>query len=285
MLADPSPVASSVSAGHDRRSRCRELGESTGDRSRLRYSGSPPLRGRDSCEGRSCVCSQSEESHDRSRDSCSRSTARLRSRGRRCSRHDSSRFPSARVWSQRSRSWSSDRYRSRRVRLHSWSDCPWSRRLNSRSSGHCKARHDWSRSHGSSPFLLTDRSLGKGGGGLGGVARSALRQLLHSGIAATLGRGWSLPLRLQVALFLGSRPPCQTLPGYYLACQVPWRSGMQPWGLCFSAAGVTSTGVLPGPASPVTSAAPVSCSSASVPAPGVVTPAGAASATGSPNRH
>ena len=46
-------------------------------------------------------------------------------------------------------------------------------------------------------------------------------------------------------------------------------------GSLFSAAGV-----LPGPAAPVTSAAPFACSSASVLAPGVVSPAGAASATG-----
>ena len=46
-----------------------------------------------------------------------------------------------------------------------------------------------------------------------------------------------------------------------------------------TAAGVTGAGVLPNPAAPVTSAAPVACSSASVPAPDAVTPAGAASAT------
>ena len=56
-------------------------------------------------------------------------------------------------------------------------------------------------------------------------------------------------------------------------------------GSLFSAAGVTGAGVLPGPAAPVTSAAPVACSSVCVPAPGVVTPAGVASATGSPGRH
>ena len=56
-------------------------------------------------------------------------------------------------------------------------------------------------------------------------------------------------------------------------------------GSFFTAAGVTDAGVLPGPAAPVTSAAPVACSSASVPAPGVVTPAGAASATASPGGH
>ena len=34
MLADPSPVASSASAGRDHRPRSREIGESTRDRSR-----------------------------------------------------------------------------------------------------------------------------------------------------------------------------------------------------------------------------------------------------------
>ena len=55
-------------------------------------------------------------------------------------------------------------------------------------------------------------------------------------------------------------------------------------GSLFSVACVTGAGVLPGPAAPVTSAAPVACSSASVLALGVVTPTGAASATGSPCR-
>ena len=56
-------------------------------------------------------------------------------------------------------------------------------------------------------------------------------------------------------------------------------------GSLFEAAGVTGAGVLPGPAAPVTSAAPVACSSASVPAAGVKTPADAASATALPGRH
>ena len=55
-------------------------------------------------------------------------------------------------------------------------------------------------------------------------------------------------------------------------------------GSVLSAAGVTGAGVLPGPAAPVTSAVPVTCSSASVPAPGVSTPAGAASVTATPGR-
>ena len=54
-------------------------------------------------------------------------------------------------------------------------------------------------------------------------------------------------------------------------------------GSLLSAAGVTGAGGLPAPAAPVTSAAPVACSSA-VPTPGASTPAGAASATASPDR-
>ena len=49
------------------------------------------------------------------------------------------------------------------------------------------------------------------------------------------------------------------------------------------AAGVTFAGVLPGPTAPVTSAAPVACSSV-MHVPGVLTPASAASATASPSR-
>ena len=62
------------------------------------------------------------------------------------------------------------------------------------------------------PFLLTVRSLGKGVGGLGRVAGIARRQLFLPGIAATLGRGWSLPMWLRLAPFLDSRPLCRTLP-------------------------------------------------------------------------
>ena len=56
-------------------------------------------------------------------------------------------------------------------------------------------------------------------------------------------------------------------------------------GSAFLAAGVSGAGVLPGPAAPVSSAAPSACFSASVPAPGVDSPAGAASATVSASRH
>ena len=56
-------------------------------------------------------------------------------------------------------------------------------------------------------------------------------------------------------------------------------------GSLFPAAVVTGAGVMPGPAAPVTSAAPVACLSTSVPTLGMVTPTSAASATGSPSRH
>ena len=62
VLPDPSLIASSVSAGRDRRSRSREFGESTGDRSRSCPSRSSPSRGRDSCDWRRCARSRSRGS-------------------------------------------------------------------------------------------------------------------------------------------------------------------------------------------------------------------------------
>ena len=55
-------------------------------------------------------------------------------------------------------------------------------------------------------------------------------------------------------------------------------------GSLLSAAGVTGAEVLLSPTTPVISAAPVACSSVSMPAPGAVTPASAASAIASPCR-
>ena len=81
MLADPCPVDSSVSAGGDRRSPSREIGGSTGDRSRSHSSRLSPSQGRDSCEERRCARSRSQGSHDWSRESRPRSTDRSRSRG------------------------------------------------------------------------------------------------------------------------------------------------------------------------------------------------------------
>ena len=92
------------------------------------------------------------------------------------------------------------------------------------------------------------------------------RPLLPLGIAVTLGRGGACPC--------GSgqfHPPCA--------------AGCEYGVYVFLAAGVTGAWVLPGPAAPVSSAAPFACSSANVPAPGVVSPAGATSAAGSAGRH
>ena len=60
MLADPSLVDSSVSAGGDRRSPSCEMGGSTGDRSCSRSSRVSPSRGRDSHEEHRSACSQSQ---------------------------------------------------------------------------------------------------------------------------------------------------------------------------------------------------------------------------------
>ena len=133
-------------------------------------------------------------------------------------------------------------------------------------------------------FPLTVRGLSRRVGGLDGVARIARRQLLPPGIVATLGRGWSLPLQLRVVPFLGSRPLYRTLPGCFSACRGPLCNGMRLLGLCFRLLASPVLGFClalllrwrPQPR--------FACSSASVPAPGVVSPAGAASATGLPGR-
>ena len=74
---------------------------------------------------------------------------------------------------------------------------------------------------------LTARGLGRGVGGLDGVAGIMRRLLLFPAIAATLGRRWSPPLRLRVAPSLFPRPLSRTLSGCSLACLGPWRSGMR----------------------------------------------------------
>ena len=56
-------------------------------------------------------------------------------------------------------------------------------------------------------------------------------------------------------------------------------------GSAFSAAAISGAGVLPGPATPEPSAAPSACLFVCVPAPGVGSPTGAASATGSASQH
>ena len=284
VLADPCPVASSVSAGRDRWSRSREIGEFTGGRSRSRSSRSSPSRARDSCEEHHCARSRSRESR-------SRSTDRLRSRGRERSRRDSSRSPSARVQSRQSRLRSSDRYRDRRMHSRSRSDHSRSRRLRLRSSGCREARRDRLRSHGShyrsrdrSP-LSSDRSQSRKRSWRPGWSR-------HNSVEAVVAsqdRGNSGSTVEPAPVVEGGSIPLPTSSLLDLVRMFLSLSGsvaqQDAAVVCLlTAAGVTGAGVLPGPATPVTSAAPVACPSASVPTPGVVTPAGAASATTSPGR-
>ena len=130
-------------------------------------------------------------------------------------------------------------------------------------------------------FLLTIRSHGKGVGSLDGVAGITRRQLLLPKITATLGRWWSPPLQLRVAPSLFPRPLSRTSSGCSSACRGPWHSGMRLLGLYCRLLVSSVLGCCLAPTAPMTSAAPVACSSASVPAPDVATPAGAASVTAS----
>ena len=80
--------------------------------------------------------------------------------------------------------------------------------------------------------LMTARGLGRGVGGLDGVAWIARRLLLLPVITTTLGQRWSPPLRLRVAPSLFPRPLSRTLSGCSSACLGPWHSGMPLLGLC-----------------------------------------------------
>ena len=104
-----------------------------------------------------------------------------------------------------------------------------------------------------------------------------LRQLWVDGGAIPSVAGDSIPL---------PTPSFPDLVWLSLSLSVPVTQRDATIGSQFSAAGVTGAGVLLCPTAPVTSAAaaPVAYSSASVPAPGLVTPAIAASATASPGR-
>ena len=186
VLAAPSSVASSASADHDSQLRCCEVGGSIEDCSRSHSSRSFSSRGRDFCGERRCARLRSEGSRDRSCKSCSCFTNRLRSRGCGRSRRDSSRSPSACLWSQQSRS--------RSARVWSRSDRSRSQRVHLRSSGCCEAQCDLPVTGLFAPFPPTVRGLERGVDGLGRVSGIERRLLLPPGIAATLGRGWSLPL-------------------------------------------------------------------------------------------
>ena len=88
--------------------------------------------------------------------------------------------------------------------------------------------------HGIGPFSpLTVRGRGRGAGVQGGVPWIAWRLFLPPGIAATLGRGWSLPLQWRAAPPLCPRLLCRTSPGCSSACRGSLLRGMQLGGLCF----------------------------------------------------
>ena len=244
MLARSAPpsVESSASVERDSRSCSRKVRGSSGGRSRSRSSRSRLSRAGGSREGRCRARLRSGWLHDRSRESRSRFTTRLRSRGRMRFHRGSSRSPSARVRSRRSRSRSSDRYRVRRVHSSSRSDRSQSQQEPSRFSGRCRFQRDRSQScgsvtirvHGTGHFSpLAGPGHGREFGGQGGVAGIVWRLKVPPKIAAALGCRWSQLLRLRAAPSLGPSLRCRTSPGCSSACRGPVNSGMRLWSLCF----------------------------------------------------
>ena len=234
--------------------------------------------------------------HDWSWASRSHSTDCSRSHGQKLSRRDSSRSPSARVRSCRSRSRSSDRYRDQRVYLGSRSDRSLSRRLRSRLTGRCEARRDRSRSHGSryrsrdhrrslerSPSSDCSRS-GKRSWRLGQSRRNRAEA-----VDASRNRGnCGLTVEPAHAAAGGSTAlPTSSFPNL-VRLVLSLSGSVDQWGVVLgsllSAAAVTGAGGVPAPAATVPSAAPVACSS-SVPISGAPTPAGSAPVTTSSSRH
>ena len=281
VLADPSPVDSSVSAEGDRRSPSREIGGSTGDCYCSCSSHSSPSRGRDDREECRCARPRSRGSRALFRESCSHSTERLQSCGRKCSRCDSSRSPSALVWARLSRLWSSDCYRERRLRLRSRSDRSRSRQLRSSSTGRREAWRDrGSRYRSRDRRQSCDRSRsGKRSWWPGRSCRDR-----EVAIVASHNRGNSGSTVEPAPSVAGGSIPLPTSSfRLFLSLSGPVAQRDAAVGSLLSVAGVTGTGVLPGPTTPVTPAAPVACLSA-MPAPGVSTPAGAASATALPSQ-
>ena len=104
------------------------------------------------------------------------------------------------------------------------------------------------------PFLLTAHGHKRVVGGQDGVTGIARRLLLLPAITATLGYGWL-------------HPSFPDLVRLFLSLSGPVAQRDAAIGSMLLAAGVTGAGVLPGPATPVTSATPVACSSASVSTP------------------
>ena len=141
--------------------------------------------------------------------------------------------------------------------------------------------------HGTGRFSpLIGLSHGIEVGGVGGVTRIAWRLFLPPEIAATLGRS-----RVECApAVAGSSSPrpmpsLQDLARLFLSLSGSREQWDAVLGSAFSTAAVSGAGFLPGPAALELSAATSECSSASVPAPGVSSPAGAASVTGSSGQY
>ena len=147
-----------------------------------------------------------------------------------------------------------------------------------------QARRDRSRSHGSRYRSRDRRDLGKGVGGLGS-RRDRVEAVVASRDCGNSGSRVEFVPAVAGSSIPWLTPSLPDLARLFLNLSGPLALRVAAVGSLFSAAGVTGAGVLPGPAAPVTSMSLIACSSASVPAPDVVTPAGAASATGSSCRH
>ena len=182
-----------------------------------------------------------------------------------------------------------DRDRDRQVHSCSRSDRLRLQRLHSRSSGRRKARHDLSRSHDSRYWLRdsrwscdrsplsSDRSWSWKRSWWPGRGRLDREEAVVA--SPDLGNSGS-KVEPTPAVAGGSIPLSTSFPylvRLFLSLSGPVAQRDAAKGSLLTAAGVTSAGVLPGPAALVTYAAPVACSSASVPAPGVMTPVSAAS--------
>ena len=281
MLADPSPVASSVSAGRDCRSRSREIGMSTAHALHVylpRVVGilmkgvAVPVRG---LEGRVTGLV--------SRSLAPRTVRCLVDEGTLAVTRHAPLLPMCSLADLG------------RGLLTATGTAECGRTLGatvrgrddvSRSSGRREARRDRSWSHRSryqsrdrSP--LSDRSRsGKRSWRPGRNREEAVvasRDRCNSGStveSAPAVAGGSIPLPMSYF---------PDLVRLFLSLSGPVAQRDAAVGSLLSAAGVIGAGVLPGPAAPVTSAAPVACLSV-MPAPGVSTPASAASATASPGR-
>ena len=246
VLAHPSPVASSVSAGCDHRSHSCEIGGSTGDFSRSRSSHLSLSRGQDSREGCRCAHSRSRGSRDRSCESLSLAPWTVRGLVDEVALAVTCPTPVLPVCGLAdpghgllTATGTGECAHALTVTVHSLDECAriciavarpgvTARGHTVPATGHMTVAGLMT----ALPFLLTARSRGRGVGGLDGIARIARRLLLLPRIAATLGQRWSPPLQLRVAPSLFSRPLSRTSSGCSSACRGPWNSGMRLLGLC-----------------------------------------------------